>query len=274
MSYGGYEFNADTTSYGGADPMQTSPNPASSSDKKPRKPTSDQFLLPCTIKQCLKAASADGQLLVDGQDPHQIKLVACVKSKEEGETANTYELEDGTGLIEVKEWINSTSDGDHARARRALIQPNCYVRVVGKLSQFGGKVNVTAWHTKLVASPNEVTHHFLDAIWCHENATRGLINGAVKSEINGISTGVGFGPQSSGVALMDTSTGGGDKKHVQDYIQQFSEETEQGVALRDIVEALGGKGVSESAIRNAIQGLSSDGMIYSTIDEETFKYAM
>ncbi|GMH62598.1 hypothetical protein TrLO_g5602, partial [Triparma laevis f. longispina] len=105
MSYGGYEFNATNNDYGGTDPMQTSPNPASSSkdEKKVRKPTSDQFLLPCTIKQCLRASSPDGQLLIDGQDPHQIKLIACVKSKEEGETANTYELEDGTGLIEVKE---------------------------------------------------------------------------------------------------------------------------------------------------------------------------
>ncbi|GMH67529.1 hypothetical protein TrLO_g1655 [Triparma laevis f. longispina] len=172
-------------------------------------------------------------------------------------------------------WINSTSDGEHARERRSHIQPNCYIRVIGKLNSFNGKVTITAWHTKLITTPNEITYHFLEAIWAHENATRGLVGGKVKAEVGGIATGVGFGPQSSGVALMDTSGGGGsEQKSVQDYIQQFSEETEQGVALADILTTLGQKGVSEQAIRTAITNLSSDGMIYSTIDEETFKYAM
>ena len=34
---------------------------------------------------------------------------------------------------------NNASDGEHARERRSHIQPNCYIRVIGKLNSFNGK---------------------------------------------------------------------------------------------------------------------------------------
>ena len=41
-----------------------------------------------------------------------------------------------------------------------------------------------------------------------------------------------------------------------------------------MIQALGKNGHSEAGLRQAVQALSGDGLIYSTIDEETFKYAL
>ena len=60
---------------------------------------------------------------------------------------------------------------------------------------------------------------------------------------------------------------------VVDYIKQFGEESEQGVSIQDMVVALG-KTHSEASLKAAVEALSNEGMIYSTIDENTFKYAL
>ena len=44
--------------------------------------------------------------------------------------------------------------------------------------------------------------------------------------------------------------------------------------LQDMIQALGKNGHSEAGLRQAVQALSGDGLIYSTIDVEKFKYAL
>ena len=110
---GGYEFGGDAgASYSGADPMVTSPAVAQR-EKKQRKPQEDQFLLPITIRQAINSVTPEGQCLVAGRDPHNVKIVACVKEADfDGSTFVSWVVEDGTGLIEVKEWTHE-QDSDH-----------------------------------------------------------------------------------------------------------------------------------------------------------------
>eukprot|EP00518_Triparma_eleuthera_P000116 CAMPEP_0182457206 /NCGR_PEP_ID=MMETSP1319-20130603/2832_1 /TAXON_ID=172717 /ORGANISM="Bolidomonas pacifica, Strain RCC208" /LENGTH=276 /DNA_ID=CAMNT_0024655623 /DNA_START=19 /DNA_END=849 /DNA_ORIENTATION=+ len=276
MSYGGYEFNASSSS----DPMQTSPSgPASAPvDKKARKPTSEQTMIPCTIRQLLQSQSRSSEggsgnaVTVDGAEPHHVKVCACVKEVDVSATSVTYQVEDGSGLIEVKQWINDASDTEAARERRGRIKEGLYVKIVGKPNFFNGTVSISAYSVKLLSNPNEITHHFLESIWVHENATRGMVHGKVSSSAaTAMSTGVGFGPQSTGAALYDQA-GGGAFSEVSEYIKRYSDDSEQGVSIQSIVSGL--PKVGQKAVQDAIDNLTSEGIIYSTVDEFTFKYAM
>ena len=154
MSYGGYEFNASSSS----DPMQTSPSgPASAPvDKKARKPTSEQTMIPCTIRQLLQSRSSEGgsgAVTVDGAEPHHVKVCACVKEVDVSATSVTYQVEDGSGLIEVKQWINDASDTEAARERRGRVKEGLYVKVVGKPNFFNGTVSISAYSVKVSGGP-------------------------------------------------------------------------------------------------------------------------
>jgi len=127
--------------------MITSPNPASGQkEKKARKPTEEQFMIPITIRQALKSVTPDGQCLIDGRDPHHVKLIACIKDIEVSATAVTYNVEDGTGLINVKEWTNNVSP---EAAGQSSLAPQMYVRIIGKLSSFQGVASITAYQVKV-----------------------------------------------------------------------------------------------------------------------------
>jgi hypothetical protein len=62
---------------------------------------------------------------------------------------------------------------------------------------------------------------------------------------------------------------------VTEFVKNHGEDTEQGVSFQDIFNVLVKSGKhTEAAIRAAATALSEDGLIYSTVDEETFKYAL
>ena len=150
-----------------------------------------------------------------------------------------------------------------------------YVRIIGKLQSFQGVASITAYQVKLVSSPNELTHHMLECIYVREMAAKrgtGPI-GASAALMNN----VGFGPQTTGMALDANNGASGGAPHFQkvsDYIQQNSEGNEIGIGRQQILQAMTSMGVSEKAVTMAIEQLAGDGMIYSTTDEDTFKYAL
>lgn len=273
MSYGGFEFNTENAGYEGTDPMITSPAAGGGQkEKKARKPTEEQFMIPITIRQALKSLTPDGQCLIDGRDPHHVKLVACIKDVDHAATAISYNVEDGTGLINVKEWINNVGGPGEGTTN---LDAQMYVRIIGKLQSFQGQVSITAYQVKLVSTPNELTHHMLECIYAREMATR-RGGGAVATSA-ALMNNVGFGPQTTGMAL-DLNNGGSSSapgfQQVSDYIQKYSEDNEIGIGRSQIVQAMQAAGVPEKAVTLAIDQLAGDGMIYSTTDEDTFKYAL
>lgn len=127
--------------------MITSPAANSGAkEKKARKPTEEQFMIPITVRQAMKSVTSDGQCLVDGRDPHHVKLVACIKDIDQTATAISYNVEDGTGLINVKEWTNNVNPRNGAATTLA---PQMYVRIIGKLQSFQGQASITAYQVKV-----------------------------------------------------------------------------------------------------------------------------
>lgn len=80
-------------------------------------------------------------------------------------------MEDGTGIMEVKRWIDADSITDDSRPSKLAV--NQYVRVIGILKPIGGKRHVGAHQIHAITDFNEVQYHLLEAAAIHLHLTRG-----------------------------------------------------------------------------------------------------
>ncbi|OAX85574.1 hypothetical protein ACJ72_00035 [Emergomyces africanus] len=145
-------------------------------------------LRPVTIKQTLEATQAhgDAEFKIDGTEVSQVTFVGQVRAISHLTTFVTYKLDDGTGEIEVKLWleknaVNPTGDdmdtGDAPRSSESEIQVNGYAKVWGKLNNFNNRRNFVAHVIRPITSMDEYHCHFLEATAIHLYYTRGPSDG-------------------------------------------------------------------------------------------------
>jgi replication factor A2 len=95
----------------------------------------------------------------------QVTLVGMVHDKEERATDVSFQLDDTTGQIEVKRWIDGQEQ--HEMQEMNNIRNFTYVRVHGHLRSFQGKRNIVAFSVRPITDFNELTFHFLEVIYVH-----------------------------------------------------------------------------------------------------------
>ena len=162
-----------------------------------------------------------------------------------------------------------------------------YVRIFGTIKAYQGKRTIQAHSVRLVSNPNELTHHMLEVVHVHclLNGTPSGGGGGVKQE-NYAANGVGFGggmPAARGASLNNdggsSKSSGGNSLHaaILSYIRERSDAEDSGVnsseMVKDLSISLGSANVSAKTINEGLQYLSGEGLIYSTIDDFTWKYA-
>jgi replication factor A2 len=76
----------------------------------------------------------------------QVTLVGMVHDKEERATDVSFQLDDTTGQIEVKRWIDGQEQ--HEMQEMNNIRNFTYVRVHGHLRSFQGKRNIVAFSVR------------------------------------------------------------------------------------------------------------------------------
>jgi hypothetical protein len=69
-------------------------------------------LTPITASMALgtSADESDSMQLQDGRKLYHVKLVGAVRSVEDFSTNVVYEIEDGTGFVEVKQWLDENDN--------------------------------------------------------------------------------------------------------------------------------------------------------------------
>lgn len=121
----------------------------------------------------------------------------------------TYKIDDGTGEIEAKQWIDSTTadnmdtdDGTKGLGKpgKDQVELNGYAKVYGKLKAFGNKRFVGAHSVRPVTDINELHCHLLEAAAVHLFFTRGPPGGG----------GAAGGDSGAGAGAGDASMGGVD----------------------------------------------------------------
>jgi replication factor A2 len=174
-----------------------------------------------------------------------------------------YKLDDGTGIIEVKQWIDSDED-----SQRVKIDDNAYVRVWGKLSQFNNKKHIGANFVRPITDMNEISYHLLEATVVHLQLTRGPLTGKGTNGASG-----GGGAQHNGAGM--NGGGGGDQLPASLSMQakrifqclKTTPQSNEGLHTLDIGARLG---MDSADIAKGGDELLETGLIYTTVDDQTW----
>lgn len=224
-----------------------------------------QNILPVTVAEVLNATQTEDKFYTGEIEMSQVTMVGLVTSVKESPTRIDYEIDDMTGPpLSVKQFVDndeSLPDAERAQAMRE----NTYVRVCGHVRSIGGKRVVAAFKMSPIMDMNELTYHTLEIVYSH-------------LMLNKLSSGGGGGGSAGGMSTSTEqygdNTGGGvvsGLSSIQNQVHMLirSNNSEQGADIESVCKQL--RGVPEKAIRDAIEFLSSEGHIYSTIDEDHFK---
>jgi replication factor A2 len=231
--------------------------------------------------QSAQHTDSDG-FFVDGKELGTVCLVGRVAEVDSKTTKKSYKIEDHTGTMDVSQWVEETDGGDS----EPVIQEYMYVRVIGHVKSFKDNVSVNAFYVSPIASGNEVTQHILDVTLQHLKNTRGAIGGAPGGSGGGGGGGGGaamLGQKAGGGLAGAPAVGGqfayqqqvqaevGVGNPVQNAVLSAVKESadESGVSVSSITSSLAGR-FNEQQIREALDFLSNEGHVYSTIDDEHY----
>ncbi|RMD43854.1 hypothetical protein DV735_g1340, partial [Chaetothyriales sp. CBS 134920] len=98
----------------------------------------------------------DAEFKIDGSRITLLTFVGQVRSVQQQTTNVTYKIDDGTGIVEVKQW-------DASRKAKREITEDDYVRVWGRLKEFNHKRHVGSHIIRHISDYNEINYHLLEA---------------------------------------------------------------------------------------------------------------
>merc|ERR1719158_24026 len=239
----------------------TTPSKGSAGSGKSKK----QNIVPVMINEVL-GAPEDG-LVVEGMDVGMVTVCGKVTTVERAATKTTYHLEDNSGTLEVVQWVDEGSAGaEHNEGDE--------VKVVGSVRTQGEKKHVMAFKISAVSCKAEWDAHLLQVVYSKlklRQLNQGSNGGAMDFQTTGLTNsmmGGGLGMGSSSAPSSGQSFGHKNYDLVYHLIKASTEE--QGVDRDHINQQVKTK-MSKQEMDSALDYLSSEGHIYSTIDEDHFK---
>lgn len=236
--------------------------PQQSQERKSR--SRAQNILPVTVSEILNATENEDKFFTGDIELLQVTLVGLIRTVKETPTRLDYEVDDLTGPpLEVKQFVDndeSVPDDERVQACRE----NTYVRVCGTVRSFGGKKNIVAFKVVPLMDMNELTYHLLEVIHSHAALSSAQMQGT-----NGLSVPGGGSMQTGYGDGNDGMVSGLSSIQNQVHMAIRNNPTTEGASVESVCKQI--RGVPEKAIRDAIEFLSSEGHIYSTIDDDHYK---
>ncbi|KAF2791613.1 replication protein-like protein A 32 kDa subunit [Melanomma pulvis-pyrius CBS 109.77] len=267
MSYNNYDsgYNTSYGAGGGGGGGGFVPDGSQNSPGGGRKDYSQDSLRPVTIKQILDAQPVGNGFNIDGSPITQLTFVGQIRNISSQATNITYKLDDGTGSIEVKKWVDS--DAIEQDSTKTKLTEGSYCRAWGKLNSFNDRKHVGAQIIRPVEDLNEVSYHLLEATVVHLHFTRGPPSGAAATTGGNVpqqqqqqqAAGAGF-------VAADLAGYSSAAKRVFQHMRQ-AEQTNEGLHQQDIAAKLG---MDPAEVARAGDDLLSGGLIYTTVDDLTW----
>ncbi len=267
------DYGYATTSYGaqgGADGggfLTGSQNESPNAKRSYGKDT----LRPVTIKQLIEATQPPHEsdyFILDENEMTQVTFVGQIRNISKQTTNITYKLDDGTGIIEVKEWVDAEAiqDPDDPVNTKQKLTDQAYARVYGRLKAFNNKRHVGANIIRPIQDFNEIQYHLLEATAVHLFFTRGSVEQA-KGGANGATNGAGAQGQQNGAgsSTMPSHLSQAARKVLQ--CLDSTPQTNEGLHVQDIA---GRTGLEISEAMKAGDDLLNEGLIYTTVNDHTW----
>ena len=197
---------------------------------------------------------------MNGEEVHNLTLLGKVVKENVSATTQEYVIDDGTGSVQVKRWVDA--EDESAKSAAAVGQ---YVRVYGHVRVFQGVRSVIAFNLRPVTDFNEVTYHFLEAVYCNShNAQRADAKPAA-----GAGTAYAA-PSSAPASAPAVDPGGSCVDQAKAIFEGPDGRRDEGVKIDVVVQQLNGR-FTEAQVREAVEHLVNEGHLYSTIDDDHFK---
>lgn len=228
-------------------------------------------LRPVTIKQLLDAyhPNPDAEhFMIDDAEATQVTFVGQVRNISQQTTNVTYKLDDGTGIIEVKVWVDMDAMNDEGESKTKVAEQS-YARVYGRLKAFGNKRHVGANVIRPIQDYNEIQYHLLEATVVHLHFTRGAPESLQqgKGGANGAANGMGM--QQDGMYGAERSMQSNMSPAARKVFAcvKNTPQTNEGLHMQDIATRIN---MDVNEVLKAGEELQGLGMIYTTVDDHTW----
>ncbi|KIM87163.1 hypothetical protein PILCRDRAFT_815629 [Piloderma croceum F 1598] len=237
-----------------------------------RKNEAQHSLRPVTVGQLRKATQAhtDAEWMIENDEIGQVTVVAQVMSIQVQTTNTVYWLDDGSGRIEARHWMDSSNPEDVEKW--GGIVENTYVRVTGNLKTFGNKRYINAQHIRPSTNPHELYFHLGEAMVTNLMIERGMPPGPGQTaQQNGVvASGSGASAYTTQSRAQTSQFAG--LPPLQRSIMEFLHSqppNDEGVHVGAIARSV--QGGDAAQISSALDALMDDGHVYTTLDDSHFQ---
>uniref|UniRef100_A0A8D0BEN2 Replication factor A protein 2 n=1 Tax=Salvator merianae TaxID=96440 RepID=A0A8D0BEN2_SALMN len=232
---------------------------ATQSEKKSR--SRSQNIVPCTVSQLLSAKQVDDAFRVREVDLSQVMIVGIIRQAEKAPTNILYKVDDMTAApMDVRQWV----DTDEAGSENVVVPPGTYVKVAGHLRSFQNKKSLVAFKIRPLEDMNEFTTHLLEIVNAHMMIKKNMSTSAKMPQSLGP---LGMSNMSSLGSGLPVSGLTPEQIKVLNLIKSCP--SAEGISLKDLQSQL--HTMNLPTLKKAVEFLSCEGHIYSTVDDEHFK---
>ncbi|CAN8260599.1 unnamed protein product [Cochlearia groenlandica] len=274
MHGGDFDGSAAFAGGGFMTSQATTQAPDSASSSKNR---DVRTLLPLTLKQ-LNSSSSNGEsnFSIDGVDINNVAIVGRVSRMESRITQVDFVVDDGTGCVDCVRWCHERQETEEIEA----VKLGMYVRLHGLVKSFQGKRSVNVFSIRPVTDFNEIVHHFAECIYVHmyNTKSRGVSTTQATAtpampQMPYSTTPTPAKPYQPGPSNQFQNQFNGQmhgvKQTIMNYLNQpMCLKSGAGVHWDVIARDLG---FPLLQVKDALENLSNDGCIYSTVNEACFR---
>ncbi|KAM8846757.1 replication protein A 32 kDa subunit [Synchiropus picturatus] len=242
-------------------------SPALSQMEKKGQRTRATQIIPCTVSQLMSAVHSDETFKVGDVEVSQVTIVGIIRTTDKSMTNIQYKVDDMTcAPMDVKLWV----DMEDSNFDSNVLPPGTYVKVSGNLRSFQNHRSVVAFSVRPLEDMNEITSHMLEVVQAHmalsKPQTMTSAGGGMSSS-SSMMTRPGMDRGYSGASDMTNNGLSANQNQVLSLIRGCPEA--RGISVQELKQRL--SGMSLVLIKQAVEFLSNEGHIFSTIDEDHFK---
>ncbi|KAK9514103.1 hypothetical protein VZT92_027592 [Zoarces viviparus] len=249
-------------------------SPAASQGEKKGRTRASQ-IIPCTVSQLMSASQEDEAFKVGDVEVAQVTIVGIIRSTDKSMTNIQYKVDDMTGApMDVKQWVDTEDPGVDS----TVLPPGTYVKVSGNLRSFQNHRSVVAFGVRPLEDMNEITSHMLEVVQAHLALCKPQATSSAAGGGGGTTTGSDVKP----ISRPAVESRGGSYEGANDMVNNGLSANQnqvlslirgsrdaKGISIQELKQRLGI--MSMNVIKQAVEFLSNEGHIFSTIDEDHYK---